>query len=264
MIKLLSEYWFIFIIFVPLGFVFGRNPIDIYEGNVGYFFADIFGLSDILFGSKKFTMNATWWFMSLIIILYIIYPVVYKLIDKICILPIVIAFGITFINWQYDRIRFSAYFLPFVLGSFFAKYKLFDKLCAKLNKINFVIILCVSILFIGLAFVIRQKLLFNVFKFDGVFCIPIILFSYLVISKIKVIDKVFEQLGKYSGSIFMFHTFIFSYYFRNFIYSFKYSILIFLVLTIICYLIALVLEKIKKYIKYDSLFNLAVKKCMKQ
>lgn len=36
LIKLLSDYWFIYIVFVSMGFIFGRNPIDIYQGNIIY------------------------------------------------------------------------------------------------------------------------------------------------------------------------------------------------------------------------------------
>ncbi len=32
LVKLYMPFWFIFIIFVPLGFVLGRNPLEIYGG----------------------------------------------------------------------------------------------------------------------------------------------------------------------------------------------------------------------------------------
>lgn len=58
-----------------------------------------------------------------------------------------------------------------------------------------------------LNFDVRQTLLFEKNAFDGIICIPYILFGYLVISRVKIIDRVFEELGKYSGAIFVSHIF---------------------------------------------------------
>lgn len=78
-----------------------------------------------------------------------------------------------------------------------------------------------------LNFDVRQTLLFEKNAFDGIICIPYILFGYLVISQVKIIDRVFEELGKYSGAFFLFHTFLVSLYFQKYTYSFKYPVLIF-------------------------------------
>ncbi len=55
-----------------------------------------------------------------------------------------------------------------------------------------------------LNFNVRQTLLFEKNAFDGIICIPYILFGYLVISRVKIIDRVFEELGEYRGAIFCF------------------------------------------------------------
>lgn len=90
---------------------------------------------------------------------------------------------------------------------------------------------------------------------DFLFAFAIIVFSFLILSKIPILNSVLEHLGKYSGMIFMFHTFIYSYYFYDFIYWFKFSPLIYIVMLIVCYLIAKGLELLKKLIKYDSLIK---------
>ena len=90
-------------------------------------------------------------------------------------------------------------------------------------------------------------------KFDSLFGVAIILFSFFVLSRIPVLNKILEELGKYSGAIFMFHTFIYSYYFTGFIYWFKYPVVIFVVLIVICYGIAVGLNYLKRMIRYGQL-----------
>ena len=49
--KLMMQFWFIYILFVPLGFVFGRSPLDIYGiGIKGIIKAviDFLGISNIM------------------------------------------------------------------------------------------------------------------------------------------------------------------------------------------------------------------------
>lgn len=76
----MSGFWFIYVLFVSLGFYFGRNPIEIYESNIFYGLIDFMGLASVFHTP---TMNATWWFMGLIIILYLVYPLLHKLLKNI-------------------------------------------------------------------------------------------------------------------------------------------------------------------------------------
>ena len=57
-------------------------------------------------------------------------------------------------------------------------------------------------------------------------------------------------LGKHSMNIFLFHTFIFYFWFQDFVYSSRIPIIIFLTLLAICLPISIVLEWIKKYTIY--------------
>ena len=76
LLKLMFGYWFIYVIFVPMGIFFGRPFWEIYEHNVLYGIIDVLGLAN-LFGTP--TMNATWWFMSVIILFYILFLVLMKI-----------------------------------------------------------------------------------------------------------------------------------------------------------------------------------------
>ena len=78
MTKLMMNYWLIWLLFVPMGILFFDRTFAIVYGEeflVLKFAADILGISNA-FGF--FGYNATWWFYSVIIILYLLFPLLYK------------------------------------------------------------------------------------------------------------------------------------------------------------------------------------------
>ena len=173
---------------------------------------------------------------------------------------VVLVFSLILIFLPFDYVGLTTWLFPFVIGMYFAKYNLFEKLVKTLNNdVNKLLFSAFSILFCAYyrKFLIKETI--GPTAFDGFFGLSIILFTYFVISEFPIINRILEELGKYSGMIFMFHTFIFAYYFKKFIYGFKYSLLIYLVLTVICYVIARLIVYIQHLIKYDNLFFSLVK-----
>ena len=114
-------------------------------------------------------------------------------------------------------------------------------------------------IFCTFALVISVSSRYSVLKqeryFDFFFAFSIILTSYFFISKIPFINKILEEIGKKSGKIFMMHTFIYLFYFSDFIYGFKYSVIIYIVLLVVCYLIALALDWLMKITRYNKLID---------
>jgi peptidoglycan/LPS O-acetylase OafA/YrhL len=249
-IKLLAPYWFIYILFVPIGMLFGRNFLEIYNYNPIYFIADFTGLSYLLF-EYNYMFNLTWWFMSIIIVYYLIFPIIYKIMDYsaelilLCSAFCLVLFVI--IKGEQDSI--SVYISNFILGMYFAKRNIFIKILVALNTRMKQILF--SFLFIFFMVIVVNFL--GGIYFNSIFAVSIIIFSFLCLSKIKVISNILAELGKYSGLIFMFHTFIISYYFEKFTYSSKYSIIIFMVAVIVCYLIARLIKWLMNFIKYNEL-----------
>lgn len=203
-----------------------------------------------MFGTP--TMNDTWWFMSVIILLYILFPLFIKIIDFsaeflvcISILPIIFPYISScpivgkYFNW----------FLPFIIGMYMAKFNGIETL--RKHNATMPRQICFTLVLMCICVWLRFSL--NTANFDSVFALSIILLSFFIISKIPTLNIVLEHLGKYSGAIFMFHTFIKTYYFKEFIYLFKYPPIIFIVLTLICYVIANGLELLKKLICYNKL-----------
>lgn len=250
LLKLLSGFWVIYFVFSLMGFSFGRNPMDVYQENILYFVTDIFGLS-YLFDTPS--INDTWWFISIILVYYLLVPMLYRITTYSAEIILAFTFLLMFVPYLIDWRQLNTWLFSLVIGMYFSKYNLFEVINARVDNIVkrffllfFAVISCI---------IVRFNVLDNSIIFDGVFAIVFVLLSYLVLSRIPIINKILEEVGKYSGQIFMFHTFIYSYYFKEQIYWFKYSIIIYLVMIIVCYIIARLLSWLMKVTRYNKLIN---------
>ena len=70
---------------------------------------------------------------------------------------------------------------------------------------------------------------------------------YSAFSLPAVLSKGLVFLGKHSMNIFLFHTFIFYFWFRDFVYASRNPLIIFLTLLVVCVIISMLLEQVKKY-----------------
>lgn len=248
--KLYLNYWLIWIIFVPIGVIFFERTFDsVYIKNITIKFIINFLGFQRIFGYEGY--NATWWFMSLILGLYILYPLFIGTVRKNLNASILISFLIMFIpNIKIFGTEiifvYSSWIFPFVLGIFLSEKRTLDNIKNSKNKwkipllILLLVFLCIFRLF--------GKVITEV-RIDGFIAVTIISLIYIFLSNIKYISYGLEWIGKHSFDIFLFHTFIYYYYFSSFIYSFKYPLLIFINLLIICCIISYLLEKIKKSIR---------------
>lgn len=116
-VKLMMNYWFIYLVFVPFGvFLMGRTFESVYGDNyVLPAIVDFLGLFQSIYGSP-YGYNPTWWFYGCIIVLYLFFPLLYKcknywyLLIPLAIVFNTIAFHITFIS------PCGGYLLSFVCG----------------------------------------------------------------------------------------------------------------------------------------------------
>lgn len=69
------------------------------------------------------------------------------------------------------------------------------------------------------------------------------------------VENVFSFLGRHSMNMYLIHTFIYSYFGREFIYGFRYPLLIFCSLLAFSLLISLILEFVKNKSGYSNLVN---------
>ena len=118
--KLLLNYWLIWVLFVPISlYFFGRTFTDAYQTNIiPKFILDFFGIINC-FGLYGY--NATWWFYSCIIVLYLAFPWLCKLMETniwVLVASIVAIYFMPIPQIQGIRI----YFACFVMGMLLCKY----------------------------------------------------------------------------------------------------------------------------------------------
>lgn len=255
LLNVMSRYWFVYIVFGLLGVAIGASRFNVYEGDVLFGIIDFLGLARLFLSP---TLNSTWWFMFVIIILYIIFPLIYKIASYSPELVLAISFAalispIIFEEYYYVIRQFQVYQFAFIMGMYCSRYNAFERISNKLDTpLKRWIVSGLSVLATAVACL---RLDINPrYKLDTVFAIALIVASFTVLSRIPILNRVLEELGKYSAVIFMSHTFIYLYYFRDFIYWFKYPVLIFIVIAIASYIAARLVELLMKLTGYNKLF----------
>lgn len=252
--KILINYWFIWIIFVPICiFAFNIGFEDVYGENYLFkFLIDLLGLKMLFPSLLHVSYNATWWFMSLIIFLYLLFPFLNLLIKRTKILGLIITIAIIFIPLPAIFDWISIYLYPMAFGVYFAQNGVFEKV--KAFKYKYLIIIA-SLILICIAVYFREA---TAFKFDvyidGIIGTLVITLLYLCISTKSYLGEVLDFLGKYSMDMFLTHTFIQGMWFENIIYYTKDPLISFATLLTISLLVAIVLDKIKIVIKLNRLY----------
>ncbi len=113
--KLMANYWLIWLVFVPWGFIFGAFSLDSVYGQhaILKLIVDFMGLARC-FGYDG--INPTWWFMSCIILLYLIFPLIVKTRKHIW-LWLAIALGVGCLPFSlYVLNPIKPYLFAFVIG----------------------------------------------------------------------------------------------------------------------------------------------------
>lgn len=242
--KLYLNYWFIWIVFVPIGvFIFHRTFGEVYGSHTLIkAVLEFFGIYH-LFGGYGY--NPTWWFYSCIIVLYLLFPFLRRLMCKWPYLMASLLFVLPLFSFLPIFRSFAYYLLPFVIGMGIA--------CVPTSAFERISSGQVIITLLGLALV--RNFAGNLRSVtDTLLCVGMA----LLVTKINApswLNKAFASLGRHSMNIFLFHTFIYYYWFGDIIYATRNPILIFLSLLIVCYCISMLLELIKRIIGFNRLFS---------
>ena len=233
--KLFLNYWFIWIVFVPISyFYFGMSFERAYQHHVGLQLAtDLLGIHEIIFGSPIYCYNPTWWFYSCIIVLYVLFPLIYKWVCSDTISVLLVSIAMPFLPLPHLGFM-QFYLLSFVLGIMFVAQKIPPP----------------SNSWFSLAILMLLMLERNFNKYpiliDSLICIALVQL-YRRIILYKFVNMTLAFIGKHSMNIFLFHTFIYYFWFKEFIYASRNPIIIFVLLVSICLIISMGLKWIKKY-----------------
>lgn len=260
-VKLEANFLFIYVaavltssLRIPGGGIWGVYNINGVEKGIMYAVFDSLGLAHY-FGTPS--LNETWWYMSIAILIIFFVPIVIRLYKENGLLIFVIAafifyFGVT-------KTTFVQYLFCIVLGIWFAEEDIIEKLSNKAfiknETINIMLKIVIDILIIIILFFTRGKTGYS-YWLDGIFAV---VFSCICMNVYKMgvvfgkrLGKGLEFIGKHSMNIFLIHTLIFEYYFTKFIYSFKHWSLILIALLVSSLICSMVVEWLKAKINYHA------------
>ena len=113
--------------------------------------------------------------------------------------------------------------------------------------------LILGVLTLFVAWYRQNGWLFDSIRADTFFGILLIVLTTELALASTSSRKVLEFIGVHSFNIFLFHTFIYYYYFPTFIYGFGNPVLIFAVLLGVCLLISVGIEKLKEVIGFNKI-----------
>ncbi len=273
LIKLLSGFWIIAIfsyIFCQImdgrtGQIFFKNGV---LSGITNILINFLGLSN-LFGTNSF--NSAWWYMTVAMLFVLVIPVLVKLFNKYGYFA-VFAAVITIpriLGWKYVNSSFISFLFPLCLGCLFAEKNLMVKIAnLKICKNKYV---SKSLKFVvETALTIVLYLLYNKLNADlfweiryGLIPVCLMIYLYEFYIDLPLLKQVLKFLGKYSMNIFLVHEFIRTYYFTNWLYSFKNFTKIAIVLLLCSLAISICIELFKKIIKFSEIVDLVQRRAIK-
>lgn len=260
MVTLMTGFLIIFVVTEILAIPTGRF-IEVYGHDfrsVVYMIIDALGLATLL-GTPLFCL--TWWYMSLAIVLIMIFPFVHSIMEKyqwvVVVASIIVPRACGF-GQSTDLFR---YLLAYTLGMYFAQHDLLARIKEKFMEQNVAgKLLSLIVSLIGLAVIIKCRqnawIGWKYLDFwDGFAAMYVIVISYIYILNGKWIVKGLGFLGKHSMNIFLIHSFYRDVFFHEFTYSFYYAWLDYIVLMAISLVTSIVLEWFKKLIRYEKFID---------
>ena len=134
-------------------------------------------------------------------------------------------------------VLYMSLLFPFMLGAMLVKYDIINK--CKLWR-------CKSLFILLLLMVVRMYLETGVFHV--LYSVAFIVL-FVQIKRPVWLDTFLYEMGCRSTSMWFVHTYFCYYLFKDFIYGFKYPLLIFSVLLVVSYLFALVIDRIYYIVK---------------
>lgn len=270
LLKFFSSYWFIFILFVPLGIVaFDRSLADAYGENVNL----IKRISYDLLGIQGFqSYNITWWFNKLIIIFYLLFPIIFIISHKIKFIGIFISFLLMRFANKFGGLNYYDLFFwqfPLVVGLYYALYKdTLNNFSSSLSKYRRTTYISVFVLFI---FCVVQRLYGVIplghitgIRVDTFLTLSILLILLFYIRNIPWLYKPLSILGNHSMNIYLIHTF-FNHYWefsRKLLHDSYLRVggVNVVVLLLLCLVLSIIIEWLKEKLYWNKLSSQIINK----
>jgi len=270
--KLYIKYWKVFLVFIPIGFIFFSHQIKYCNETYIYQVFANFRWNDVLNNFLGFasSYNYEWWFFGEYIIAIITFPFIKKLFENkstvtnlfIIFIMMILTYNIFPVIGEYGKFKLNENILyrtifcqkmPYVscfwLGILFAKDNLLIKLRKKINDVVKFNIL-IDILGIAIIIYLRQFVIGNILD---ILYVPFLIVFFLdFIKYFYGLGKTFKILGNHSANMWLIHTF-YCYYFGFFV-----KIVTFFKSPILC-LLVLILLSLGSSVVVDFLWELILK-----
>ncbi|MCQ2351332.1 MAG: acyltransferase family protein [Paludibacteraceae bacterium] len=247
-IKFYTNYWVIFLIFVPVSVYVFNIPLSKAYGEESDILTSL--IIDILGFNGFESYNITWWYNKVILTFYLIFPLLYYAVKKCGWLVLLVAM----VWMKYNHIQCLWYWhdwlFSFILGMCSIRYK--EQIESLLNKIGRNWSIVVAVLFTVFWIAERQ---YAIIPYSGPFItgtrsdgfITFGIFMIVCLCPIpKNANKIMCFIGFHSANIYLIHTFIYSRWFASYIYATEYAVVSFLTLLFVCLGLSWCIELIKE------------------
>jgi peptidoglycan/LPS O-acetylase OafA/YrhL len=209
--RIFPLYLFALFAFLAIDSMLGQDEVVFNLQSIGFHLIGLHGLTQHIFD-----LQGAWWFVTLILQLYIIFPVLWRLSDKV---PLCIVIGVAILLTVLARFipvcnldgNYSVFaFLPdFCIGIVLAK-KLSPEL--KCTPTLWGILYCVvAIISFGISLYVDEVVIFShgygllrPFVSFGLF-LMICFVSRVILTKVKFVAWPLSKYGKHSYAIYLFH-----------------------------------------------------------
>lgn len=209
-----------------------------------YMIADMLGLSSY-FGRVGF--NITWWYMSYAFLLVMAMPLMVMLYQKYRYAVLLPTMVLPVVLFKTD-VHFAVLLPTAMLGIAFAWEDWFERIHEYIHSGDKKWLRILGGVAVTVAFFVVSW--YAVIDLDMTYFFPMtIVFAFVAFEYVeatRILKVIFEFLGKHCTNIFLTHTLIYYYWYEDFIYSFKYTVVIFLALIGISLAVSMALETAKK------------------
>lgn len=257
LLKLMIHYWIILIIALIVGHVL--SP-DKYPGSITELIENITAYNT--------TYNLEMWFLFPYIFLSAISPVIFKICKDVKWWTIIIVactiramssfiiqrYGTLYLEdhmFLYNIVRFFYLLFSFLVGAIAAREQWFERISQSFRSIR-----CLRVYaWGGVIICVTATCAFKYFFFYA-FCV----ISLLYLANIQgFARKALVKLGDQSMNMWMIHTWLCYYLFKNFFYGLSYPLLIMLAVTVASYVIGLIIDRIARPIERPLMTKAQIK-----
>lgn len=245
-IKFYTNYWMILLLFIPLGVLVLGRTFDIAYAGMNVPKRIVFEILGINGGCSYIQ---AWWFNQLIIVLYLFFPILFKAVKHTPVLSIIIAVLYLLFGDSYtlNILQLNIWLMPFMIGIYWNLYE--DKLCEifKICQSHKIIFASISFVLLVMTIILRSSLMYpNDIKLDAMLTIAILLCTISTLRLSSKLMQLFAFLGVHSVNIYLIHSFFNMPILHN--YAWLREGVNFFILIILCLMISIMIEWIKKQI----------------